>query len=621
MSTRVSLADRRQSLVDPNYKGEDYNIDTAIEKGPLGNRRCTDMLCVLVFLIVTTGMGYIGNYAVTYGDPDLIMAPYDSTGNFCGRSPGYENYPYLWYQNLDSTVWIAYSVCVSECPTMANTEADCKLSENSLVTSCVPQPEPYDSKLFLDRWCFPQYSTLPPSIQSNYNNIIGSFGLDDVEMYARDIRLSWKVYLMGIVTCFVLIFFWNLMLRQFAEILAWISILIVGIGIVTLGFLIKYYADANYPEGDSTQKWLNYASYVVWSLAGIYALIVLCSFYAIKISIKVLRVSAKVIMNNMRMIIIPLVGIVVMIVWILFYSYSLLWLMSCGDMKQNQLMGPGNTVLGTYVSYQWTETEKYFIWSTVFYFFWISAFLVAAAQYVLIVAVCSWYFTEDAKSRGDFSILRGYHWLWRYNVGSILFGSFLIAVVCMIRLVFEYIERKMKSVNAQNGVAPVQYLMTCVRCCLDCCHRFVKYINENAYCQVVLTGENFCTAAINGFLLIMKHSATFFFTRGIGSIFNLLGKLTVAVVNCILAYLMIYYLPQLDIKVNSPVGPLIIVFLLSYSIAYLFMSMYTTTSTAMLHSLYADIDICKQLNYDEMTGMNRPKEMSSIVEFLSQSKI
>jgi hypothetical protein len=82
-----------------------------------------------------------------------------------------------------------------------------------MVDSCEPIPEPYESKLFLDRWCLPVYNTLPPSIQDNYNSVIGTFGLDDIEMYVRDIRLSWKVFLISIVTCFILIFFWNLMLR------------------------------------------------------------------------------------------------------------------------------------------------------------------------------------------------------------------------------------------------------------------------------------------------------------------------------------------------------------------------------------------------------------------------
>lgn len=95
------------------------------------------------------------------------------------------------------------------------------------------------------------------------------------------------------------------------------------------------------------------------------------------------------------------------------------------------------------------------MWGSLFMFFWFSAFLVAASQYVLIVAVASWYFTTNTDKRGDFGIMRGYWWLVRYNLGSVLFGSFIIAVVCMIRAVFEYIDSKMKNMNAQAGIVPV----------------------------------------------------------------------------------------------------------------------------------------------------------------------
>ena len=55
-------------------------------------------------------------------------------------------------------------------------------------------------------------------------------------------------------------------------------------------------------------------------------------------------------------------------------------------------------------------------------------------------------------------------------------------------------------------------------------------------------------------------------------------------------------------------------------IAQLFMGMYTTCATCLLHCLFADIDICNQLNYDEMVGRNRPKEMRSIVKTLSKPR-
>lgn len=94
--SRKSIAERQAQLKDQNYKGDDYNIDTELEKGPLGNRRCTDLLCLLIFVLATIGIGYIGTYAVANGDPDRIMTPYDATGAFCGVGD-YEAYPYLWF--------------------------------------------------------------------------------------------------------------------------------------------------------------------------------------------------------------------------------------------------------------------------------------------------------------------------------------------------------------------------------------------------------------------------------------------------------------------------------------------------------------------------------------------
>jgi len=95
------MADTRNSLADANYKGDDYNIDIELKKGPLTNRRCTDFLCLIIFFAAVASGGYIGYYSSVNGDPELLVAPLDSDGNFCGRSVGYEKYPLLYYQNID----------------------------------------------------------------------------------------------------------------------------------------------------------------------------------------------------------------------------------------------------------------------------------------------------------------------------------------------------------------------------------------------------------------------------------------------------------------------------------------------------------------------------------------
>jgi len=260
-----------------------------------------------------------------------------------------------------------------------------------------------------------------------------------------------NIYYLAIGSTIVLIWAWNTLLRSFAEALAWVSIFIVGVGLLASGFLVRNYAIQNYPDGTSTQKWLNICSYILWGLTAIYCLALLCCWFSLKIAIKILKVSARVIMNNMRMVVIPLFQIVLTVVWIGLSLYCFLWLMSVGEpTKKCTALGVGEVCYTTYV---YTQTQKYYIYSAIFFFFWVTAFLVALADYVLIVAVCSWYFTENTDKRGDFAILKGYKWAFLYNFGSLLFGSFIIAVVWTIRIIFEYIERKIKANNGQMAPA------------------------------------------------------------------------------------------------------------------------------------------------------------------------
>lgn len=85
------------------------------------------------------------------------------------------------------------------------------------------------------------------------------------------------------------------------------------------------------------------------------------------------------------------------------------------------------------------------VWFHVFGFFWVAALIIACTQYVIIVCVATWYFTVNSDTKGRFSLCSGLWWCIRYNLGSLMFGSFLIAVVWLIRVIFEYINRKVQN--------------------------------------------------------------------------------------------------------------------------------------------------------------------------------
>lgn len=201
--------------------------------------------------------------------------------------------------------------------------------------------------------------------------------------------------------------------------------------------------------------------------------------------------------------------------------------------------------------------------------------------------------------------------MFRYNFGSLAFGSFLLAIVWCVRVIFEYVDKKLKNFSDNN--AALKCISNIVRCCLDCCHRFIKFINANAYIQVALTGDNFCSSALAGFVLALKHSATFFITNGIGSLLTILGKLTISVGNTLIGYLILTKVKSIQSAIESPIGPLVVIFAISYIMASAFMSVYYTTSLTILQCLYVDVDICGQKEVNAMQSQNRPREMESII--------
>ena len=123
--SRKTHTEIRQSLADPKYTADEYEIDEAIKAGPLHNRRCTDIFCLIVFIVALCGGGYVGIYSYENGDPERIMRPMDADGNFCGKSAGYEDYPYLYYTDISTPFWIPYGVCVKACPETDQDTVDC----------------------------------------------------------------------------------------------------------------------------------------------------------------------------------------------------------------------------------------------------------------------------------------------------------------------------------------------------------------------------------------------------------------------------------------------------------------------------------------------------------------
>ena len=72
--------------------------------------------------------------------------------------------------------------------------------------------------------------------------------------------------------------------------------------------------------------------------------------------------------------------------------------------------------------------------------------------------------------------------LWRafrYHLGSLALGSFIMTIVTILQIIMETIDEKLKSEQDRNPVMKV--IVKCFHCYLACLKRLVEFINKNAY--------------------------------------------------------------------------------------------------------------------------------------------
>jgi len=121
--------------------------------------------------------------------------------------------------------------------------------------------------------------------------------------------------------------------------------------------------------------------------------------------------------------------------------------------------------------------------------------------------------------------LKGISWGAWYHCGTISFGAFCIAVVTMIRVVFEYLAKQQEMMNKNNPV--FKAVTCCIRCVLCMLDAYVKFITKNAFIQCALHNTGFCVSAKNSFFLIIRHVGKFTSAGAVGWIIMMLGKGTI----------------------------------------------------------------------------------------------
>jgi hypothetical protein len=159
----------------------------------------------------------------------------------------------------------------------------------------------------------------------------------------------------------------------------------------------------------------------------------------------------------------------------------------------------------------------------------------------------------------------------------------------MIRFIFLYIAKTAAKASGENPA--IKCLIACGDCILRCIEKVCDYLNTAAFAYMAISGDSFCSSAWNGFLLNVKHMLKFTFANFIAKIFTLLGKVGIVVGNLFSLYFIMKNITKDLEEISSLMGPMIIVGVVTFFTASIFLGLFDTAVMALMTCLAVDMDI------------------------------
>uniref|UniRef100_A0A669DT71 Choline transporter-like protein n=1 Tax=Oreochromis niloticus TaxID=8128 RepID=A0A669DT71_ORENI len=504
-------------------------------KGPVKNRGCTDIICCILFLLVIIGYIVVGVLAWIYGDPRDVLYARNSTGWFCGVGPNKDRPNLLYFDILKCAMSVNVMASVLngfQCPTTQVHTAAAVCCSCSLFT-------------LLSQTCHHHILSCFVFVRG----IINSFNAKDIatRIFA-DFASSWPWIILGLVIAMLVSLLFLLLLRFTAPVMVWVLIFgVLAAGAYGIWHCAWEYQ--NYKQNSATITTIgfttNFQSYLEVQETWLAFLIILCIVEGILlltliflrtrilIAIALIQESSKAISYMMSALLYPVVTFVLLLVCVAYWGATALYLATSGSptykvVALNSTMSGCSGIDGTencdplnftssdypdctsasciFINYNSTDPFRKNLQYLQIYnavaFLWCVNFVIALGQCTLAGAFASYYWAfEKPSDIPMFPLFGGFIRSLRYHLGSLAFGALILTLVQIMRIILEYIDQKTK--GSQNSCA--RFIMCCLKCCLWCLEKFIKFINRNAYIMIAIYGKNFCVSAKNAFQLLMRN--------------------------------------------------------------------------------------------------------------------
>lgn len=229
----------------------------------------------------------------------------------------------------------------------------------------------------------------------------------------------------------------------------------------------------------------------------------------------------------------------------------------------------------TYTGMNAPTLVTYFKIINVVGFIWLIFFISAFSEMVLAGTFAQWYWTIRKEDVPFFTLTASIYRTLRFHIGTLAFGSLILTICRIIRLILEYIDRKLKKFDNELTKA----ILCCCKCFFFCLENFLRFLNRNAYIMCAIHGKNFCSSARDAFNLLMRNVLRVIALDSTTDFLFFLSKLLISL--GMSASTFVYITSDLfsqhfpNVFLHVPLAQVFFIFVGSYIIASVFFSVYS----------------------------------------------
>jgi len=299
--------------------------------------------------------------------------------------------------------------------------------------------------------------------------------------------------------------------------------------------------------------------------------------------------------------ILPLVLLILGTAYFFFWIYAALYIFSVQKITPAQTLPASlQHTLGVTAFYDrvFDETWRKAAYLHVFHLFWNTQAIIYLGYFVLSGAIADWYFTYPDKrgnkirGNGDDElpsnpVYAAVFRTLRYNLGTVLVGSFLLAILQFFRYFLKLVQAKCTLAGgAGNALQKTCFQITsCMMKFVECC---VDQVNKNGFIYSSIYGEPFFASSCAAFQVIWRNLGRVAAVELISDFLVITGKFSVAFVTTGAAAWYFQYNQSIRDNMSSMFFPCVFIFVISYMASSVFMVLYETAIDTVFFCFLVD---------------------------------